>query len=149
LPARQRSFADFCATPRGITYLAAGHYDRTIEAYVDTFGADNIIVLRFEDIRRAPQRLMTQLCSYLGIGERPLPTNPANEGSSAKVSRVRHALPIIDSLPQGVRAVGKTLLALLPVSNAMMISEPEAAALRRKYADSNARTEALLSRLKH
>ena len=149
MPARQRSFADFCATPRGVAYLAAGHYDRTIEAYVATFGADRVMVLRFEDIRRAPQRLMTQLCTYLGIAEQPLPESPANEGSSAQVSRIRRLAPVIDSLPAGVRTAGKALLSLLPVSNAIMLSESEIGMLRNKYAESNEKTEKLIAGLKH
>ena len=53
LPATQRSFADYCATPSGIVHLNAGQFDKTILAYIDIFGSRRVRVLRFEDGRRA------------------------------------------------------------------------------------------------
>lgn len=147
LPAKQRSFADFCATPRGIAYLEAGYFDRTIEAYAEAFGPDRIMVSRFEDINKAPQRFMSQLCAYLGISEQPLPNSRANEGSSAQVSRIRRSAPFIDQLPASIRTIGKALLSVLPISNDMLLSDSEIAALRQKYETSNERTEKLIAQL--
>jgi hypothetical protein len=147
LPARRRSFADFRATPRGVAYLQAGYYDRTIKTYMDTFGTGNVMVLRFEDIGRAPQQFMSRLCRYLGIAEQPLPEGRANEGSTAQVARVRRSLPFIDQLPASMRRIGKTLLSIAPAGSETLLSETEISTLREQYVDSNKQTEKLLKQL--
>lgn len=148
LPAGQRSFSDFCATPRGMAYIQAGHFDRTIDAYAGAFGPDNLLVLRYEDIGMAPQRFMATLCSYLGIAEQPMPSARENEGSTARVAAVRRFLPQVDRLPPSVKAMAKNALALLPESRGTILSGGDIRMTRSLYASSNARTEKLLSQLK-
>jgi hypothetical protein len=149
LPNRMRSFSDFCKTPRGVAYLKAGHFDETIEAYAEVFGADRIAVLRFEDIKRAPEAFSAQLCAYLNIGSQPLPNIRANEGSTAQVARIRRAMPMVDRLPTIVRKAGKRLTSMLPKQSGIILSDNEINMIRDRYAKSNSRTDKLLAELMH
>jgi hypothetical protein len=147
LPAGQRSFADYCRTPRGIAYLQAGHYDRTIEAYAETFGSERVLVLQFDDIRKDPRQFLSRLCGFLGIAERALPTERANEGSTPQAARIRQLMPFVDRLPQPIKKLGKALLPFLPAGGESVLSDKETAAIREIYAESNRRTEKLLAGL--
>jgi hypothetical protein len=146
LPANRRTFADFCATPRGIAYLQAGYFDQTISAYADAFGSARVCVLRFEDITKAPQCFAEELCAFLNITTRPLPREPQNE-SSLQVARMRKLFPIVDRLPASIRAAAKPYARLLPIVRQTMLSDSEILLLRSLYAVSNQKTERLLSQL--
>ena len=102
LPWNHRSFADYCTTPSGIALLQAGHFDQTINAYLDLFGSDRIRVLRFEDIISAPKRFTAELCGFIGVSERPLPQRRENE-THAQIARVQRFFPFIEQLPRGVK----------------------------------------------
>ena len=93
LPWNCRTFSDYCTTPSGIVLLHAGHFDRTISAYIDLFGSKRIRVLRFEDIAAAPNRFVSELCSFVGISEQPLPGRRENE-THAQIARTSAIFPI-------------------------------------------------------
>jgi Sulfotransferase domain len=146
LPNDRRKFVDFCATPQGIVYLQAGHFDQTISAYADVFGGSRVHPLRFEDINRAPERFSAELCAFVGISERLIPQGRENE-SNAQVARIRRQFPIVDHFPTRVKKVLKPLAAHLPNGRGLILSRRETGILRNIYATSNQRTESLIAQL--
>jgi hypothetical protein len=147
LPAAQRRFADFCATPVGIVYLQAGHFDQTIQAYVDIFGSHRVRILRYEDLIAEPKRFTAELCAFIGISERPIPKMRQNE-TNAQVARFQRLFPIIDRLPRKMKvAMRPYATRLLPGGRGMILSSREVRILRSLYAASNQRTEKLLGQL--
>jgi hypothetical protein len=147
LPWNSRSFADYCTTPSGIVHLGAGHFDRIISVYVDTFGSNRVRVLHFEDIVRAPRRFTGELCSFLGVSERPLPQRRENE-THAQIARFQRSFPFIDQLPRGVKnALKPHAMRLLPGARRPILSSCEIRVLRSMYAASNQRAEKLIRRL--
>ena len=147
LPAGQRTFADFCATPRGIVYLQAGYFDVTIQAYIDAFGSDAMKVLRFEDIKRSPESFAAALTRFIGLDARPLPRDKANEGSTVRAAFIRQKFPGVDSLPPGLRRLGGNLISMLPGRGGSLLSPSEAQLLKGLYTVSNQRTDKLIGRL--
>jgi len=147
LPATQRSFPEYCSTPSGIVLLEAGHFDRTISAYADTFGSQRVSVMRFEDIVSAPRRFAAELCAFLGVSEHPLPQRRENE-SHAQIARILRYIPILDRLPRSVKdAIKPQAARLLPGARGMILSTRYVRMLRGIYAASNQRTEKLLNQL--
>lgn len=144
LPADRRSFADFCATPRGIAYLKAGHFDQTVEAYQRVFGRRNVLVMHTEDLAKDPDTFARKLCNFIGVEPRPIPQARANPGSANRVVSIRTQFPIVDKLPVGVKALGKALLTKLPPAKGSILTPTEAAEIRARYAESNARMKHLL-----
>jgi hypothetical protein len=147
LPARERSFTDFCTTPTGVAFLKAGHFDQTISAYVSVFGRDRVCVLRFEDISEAPRRFMAKLCAFIGISEQPLPRGRENE-THAQIARIQRLFPFIESLPRGVKdALKPHAMRLIPGARGSILSSRDVRMLRGIYAASNQRTERLIRQL--
>jgi hypothetical protein len=147
LPGAQRSFADYCATPSGIVLLQAGHFDRTIEAYVDVFGRNRVRVLRFEDIVSAPKRFAADLCSFIGVSERPLPQQREND-THAQIVKIQRLFPIIERLPRSVKSALKSYAArLLPGARSPILPSSDIRILRSMYVLSNQRTDKLIQQL--
>jgi hypothetical protein len=147
LPAAQRSFADYCTTPYGSVLLQAGYFDRTIRAYLDTFGSTQVCVLRYEDIVEAPERFVAQLCAFIGISVRPLPQRRENE-SHAQIAKLLRLFPSIGRLPREVKdAIKPRVARLLPGARGVLLSSRDIRMLRSIYAVSNQHTEKLISQL--
>jgi len=147
LPAAQRSFADYCATPYGTVLLQAGHFDKTITAYLDIFGSNRICVLRYDDLVNAPGRFTARLCAFIGIAEQPLPPRRENE-SHAQIARLLRLFPIVGRLPRSAKdAIKPRAARLLPGARGMLLSSRELRLLRSVYVLSNQRTEKLIERL--
>jgi len=147
LPWDRRSFADYCSTPSGIVHLNAGHFDQTISAYIDVFGSDRVRVLRFERIVDAPRQFTAELCSFIGVSERPIPQKRENE-SHAQIAHILRFFPFIQGLPKGVKtALTPYAERLLPGRRANILSSRDIRMLRGMYAASNQRTERLISQL--
>ena len=147
LPDTHRSFADYCTTPSGVVFLQAGHYDKIIQVYIDMFGSERVRVLRFEDIVGAPKQFAAELCAFIGISERLLPQNRANE-THALMTRIQRFLPIVERLPQSVKdALKPHALRLLPGRRTQILSSHDVRILRSMYAASNQRTEKLIAQL--
>jgi Sulfotransferase family len=147
LPWNRRSFSDYCTTPSGIVLLQAGHFDQTIRAYVDVFGAPRVHVLRFEEIARSPNRFAAELCNFLGVSQRPLPRRRENE-SHAQIARIQRVFPFIELLPRGVKdAIKPHAMRLIPGARGAILSSRDTRMLRNIYAASNGRTEKLIAQL--
>ena len=146
LPWNKRSFADYCTTPSGVVMLEVGHFDRTIGAYVDVFGSNRICVLRFEDIATAPKRFMAELCSFIGISEREIPLERANE-THAQIARIQRFLPVIESLPKSVKNTLRARVRWVPGGRGNILSSRDIRILRCMYAASNERAHKLISQL--
>jgi Sulfotransferase domain len=146
LPNSRRKFVDFCATPQGIVYLQAGHFDQTISAYAEIFGSSRVHPLRFENINRAPRRFSAELCAFMGISEHLIPQRRENE-SNAQVARIRRQFPIVDHFPARIKNILKPFAAHLPNGRGLILSYREIGILRNIYATSNQRTEKLIAQL--
>ncbi len=147
LPAAQRSFADYCATPYGTVLLQAGHFDRTITAYLDIFGSNRICVLHYDDLVNAPNRFAARLCAFIGIAEQQLPARRENE-SHAQIARLLKLFPIVGRLPRSAKdAIKPRAARLLPGARGMLLSSRELRLLRSIYVLSNQRTEKLIEQL--
>jgi Sulfotransferase family len=147
LPWNRRSFADYCTTPSGIVLLQAGHFDRTIRAYVDVFGAHRVGVLRFEELAGAPMRFAAELCGFIGVSERPLPKRRENE-THAQIARIQRFFPFIERLPRKVKSALKpAAMRFTPGARAAILSSRDLRMLRAIYAVSNHRTEKLIRQL--
>lgn len=147
LPAGQRSFTDYCATPYGAVLLQAGHFDRTISTYLDIFGANRVCVLHYEDIVKAPARFTARLCAFIGISERPLPARRENE-SHAQIARILRLFPIVGRLPRKAKdAIKPRAARLMPGARGVLLSSGEVRLLRSIYALSNQHTEKLIKQL--
>ncbi len=147
LPAGKRAFADFCATPAGIAYLQAGHFDQTIRAYVDVFGSQNVRVLRYEDLVSAPERFVAELCGFIGISVKAIPQRRENETNS-QIARILRLFPIIERLPANVKAALKPHAArVLPGGRGVLLSARDIQMVHGIYAASNERTDKLLAQL--
>lgn len=147
LPSGSRSFGDFCSTPRGVAYLEAGHYDRTIRAYGDVFGLHNLCVIRFEQLRRAPDDFVGEICRFLGVGAPAAPRTAVNQSSSVAVSQIRQRLPVLEKIPAPIRRRLRSVAGILPTSGASVLSMDMQSAIKAFYTASNQRTEVLLARI--
>jgi Sulfotransferase family len=147
LPWNCRTFNDYCTTPSGIVHLNAGHFDRTISAYVDLFGSNRIRVLRFEDIAAAPKSFVSGLCAFVGISEQPLPERRENE-THAQIARLQRFVPMIERLPRNIKNILKPhAMRLVPGGRGRVVSARQIRMLRGIYAASNQRTERIIAQL--
>lgn len=149
LPERQRSFEDFCLTPRGHIYREAAHYDRTIHAYGERFGLSNLCVLRFELLRMSPETFLARTSEFLGVDLVTLPSGVVNPSSSPAVSRIRRRLPYLDRLPGPVKKLLRRAADAVPTMNSPILSADVRASIAASYAESNRRTEDLLVQIEH
>jgi len=147
LPWNCRTFIDYCTTPSGIVHLNAGHFDRTITAYIDLFGSKRVRVLRFEDIAAAPNRFASELCSFVEISERPLPGRRENE-THAQIARLQRLIPLIERLPRNIKnALKPHAMRLIPGARGRIVSSGQIRMLRGIYAASNQRTEKIVAQI--
>jgi len=145
LPRNQRSFKDFCETPRGIVYRKVAHYDETLEAYVDVFGAENVCVLKFEDLVNNKPRLEASVCDFLAISHKPMSRTAANEGSSNTVAKLRAGFPVIDKMPVSLKRHGRTIVNALPSLNGPILDKRQMTEIKDQYARSNQRLAEIIA----
>jgi hypothetical protein len=147
LPSTKRSFSDYCYTPYGAVVLRAGHYDLTIRAYIDIFGADRVCVLRYEDLVYSREKFSDRLCAFIGISQRPISLQRANE-SHAQIANFQRIFPFISRLPRKVKdAIKPRAARLLPGARRVILSSTEIGMVRSQYAVSNRHTEKLIDAL--
>lgn len=144
LPQRKRSFRDFCETPRGKVYLAAGYFDRTVEAYAGVFDPHNVKVMRLEYLIDDSEEFARALCQFLGVQNVPVPIGTENRGSTNTSATLRARFPFVDKLPSRVRKLGSNVLTWSSSDNSPILSEMEINEIRERYAASNERLALLL-----
>ena len=144
LPPRQRTFADFCATPLGRVYLMAGHVDHLVEAYQTVFGRSSVSVIRVEEFATNPTMAASSLCRFLGVHTQPFPTGKANEGSKNNVAAIHARFPIIERAPAFVRKAGRAVVSRLIADRPTIFSRNEIEQIQARYRESNRRVNALL-----
>ena len=147
LPDHQRTFEDFCQPPRGLIYLEAGHYDRTIRAFAETFGLHNLCVLRFEELRRSPDAFVAQVSGFLGVDVASKPTGVVNPSSSPLITRIRQRLPYLERIPAPIKRMLRRGQGVVQVKSSTILSAETRSSIDASFAESNRRTEDLLARI--
>lgn len=71
LPVGQESLFDFLSTPEGKVVLDVGMYDRVVNIYDELFGQEQVLVLPMERLEREEDLALRDLCTFLGIEQRP------------------------------------------------------------------------------
>jgi hypothetical protein len=113
-----RSLAAVLAEP-GNAYLANSSYFRALEPYAMRFPREQILVIRFEDLVRAPFEAWDRTLSFLGLASRPAPGTAHNvtrenaQWSPAFGFLKRRGLVSLRNaarLPAPVRRLGKRVL---------------------------------------
>ena len=70
-PQRERELPERLRFTRPYSYFSRGLYADLLQPYLERFSKDARLVLRFEDLVAAPERLATRLHRFLGVNERP------------------------------------------------------------------------------
>lgn len=65
--AEGRNLPAYCPEPAQLQYGQIYSYHDQIARYFEVFGRDAVKVLRFEDIRDAPQRVIAELLDFVGV----------------------------------------------------------------------------------
>lgn len=50
-------------------YIEVGMYSNQIQAYLDSFGPDNVLILFYDDLVRDPQAYLRQVLAFLGVDQ--------------------------------------------------------------------------------
>lgn len=153
LPAGQHRFRDFLTTPEGQVLLNGGSYHRTLKAYFDLFGRENVDVALFEDVRDNETGMLRALCAFLGVRE--VPYDPQyrryNRGPSNAEVNVKSWLAAVGISPRTLaplRPLVRAIRARLPakLSAADPIPAEDCRMLGATYAESNRETARLIGR---
>lgn len=101
-------------------YLGHSMYERCFRPYIERFPRERLVVVRFEDLVRAPSPAWTTVLASLGLQMRPAPETTLNASGSKAQWRSgmawakRHrliSLRQVSKLPRPVRRVGRRLFA--------------------------------------
>jgi hypothetical protein len=57
----------YCPEPRQLQYGDVYAYDAQVARYLEVFGSDQVLILRFEDILRTPQQVVQNVLAFLGL----------------------------------------------------------------------------------
>lgn len=74
------------------SYVARSRYERQLTAYAKHFGADQLLILRSEDLFVDPQPLWQRLLAFLGLPPHPLPRLPRANAGAGEAQSVPHAV---------------------------------------------------------
>lgn len=153
LPPGRHKFSDFLTTLEGQLVRGGGFYDRTIGAYFDLFGRDNVRIALFEDIRDDEAAALKDLCAFLGVREAGY--DPAdrryNRGPSNAEVRLRDWLASVgvgSKQLAALRPLGRVVRAVLPQSrsHADPLTDADRRMIAELYGDSNCKTAQLIGR---
>ena len=149
LPPGRRSFAAFCDTPEGQILLRAGCYDLTLTAYMEAFGPDRVLLLRFEDLKADRQAFLARLHGFTGLEPLDFDAPPANTGRSGVTTLVHRRAPWLGKVPLPLRRLAKPALEALSgrLRTQDVLSKSERDMLRGFYVFSNQRTRALVTEM--
>ncbi len=114
-----RSLLDALREP-GNLYAGRSMYHRCLTPYIERYPRDRILVVRFEDLVRAPNPGWPAVLDFLSLPERPLPETAFNVSAEkgqwtrtwawAKRKRLIN-LHTVSRMPKPVRRVGKLVFA--------------------------------------
>ncbi|MBT05304.1 MAG: hypothetical protein CMM32_05415 [Rhodospirillaceae bacterium] len=140
-----RSFIDFCSTSKGKVLLRAGHYDLTIQAYIDEFGPENVKVLSFTQLSENRTDFLRELCEFFDLSPMPFTAPPQNSGRSKTAAKILKHLPRWAPDTPSLRKLGKQLVPLLGSKSKYTLSSEEKRFVQSFYDLSNLRMMQLLS----
>jgi hypothetical protein len=64
------------ARPRETSgYVVWGEYGRILQGYVDVFGADQLLVVFSDELRREPERVLAEIHGFIGVDPTFVPDN--------------------------------------------------------------------------
>ena len=66
--------------PRGNAYIARSLYSAQLERMFGLFPRENVLVLKYEDLRSRPERIVRQLFDFLGLEHRKVKNKRRNVG---------------------------------------------------------------------
>lgn len=129
-------------------FLRDSHYEQTLPIYEEIFGPDQFMIVSLENAREDPQRLWTELQSFLDLSEAPLPNpnpSPENPTGSARFRRLYRATvrPVKNYVPglyqrmlqnSVVRSAKRALLTILGTAEPESISAEQKRRLRDEFA---------------
>ena len=79
---RMRDDPDYLSFPRSyLSYLAMGQYAEQLEAWLDVFPSEQLLVLCTEDLPARQEESLASVCDHLGLPRAPLPLPERNTGS--------------------------------------------------------------------
>jgi hypothetical protein len=140
------------------TYVVAGEYGRILEAYLEHFEREQVLVALSADLDRAPGEVVTRVCEHIGVtphrprhlGERFYaggdPLVPAEAAADLKAYLERHAWPHTRH-PRQHREAFEFWLRLWnarPLEGSAVIAEDVAQALREHFAPDAAKLTTML-----
>lgn len=65
--ARGERLPSYCPEPRQLQYREIYSYTEQVKRYLDLFGRDRVLILRFEEIAHAPQAIADRVLDFLGL----------------------------------------------------------------------------------
>lgn len=97
-PAREAAAADALRYARPHAYFSRGLYADLLMPYLELFGRERVLCLRFEDLRKEPRGLTARLHQFLDVERRPQDAedlgvvNPSGAGPEAVPAGAREVL---------------------------------------------------------
>lgn len=132
-------------------YVTAGMYSQQVERYIDKFGKDSVLVLRFEDIQRDFGLVMARIWSFLGLEAVAVPpTARRNDAVLPRLQGLNHMLQqsgakevIRRVFPSSLKERAKQLYYGRPPAD-VRIDPEDARMLRERFAEDIMRLSDLL-----
>jgi len=121
-------------------------YHETADAYIEVFGAENVCVLRFEDLVNNRSFFESTVCDFLALSPVPMSMDVANKGSSNAVANLRAGFPILDRMPPILKRCGKALINALPSMSGPILDEKQILEIKDQFAQSNKKLAKIMSR---
>jgi hypothetical protein len=122
-----------------------GRYHTHLQRYLREFGAEQIHLTLFDDLRSDPQAFLDEVTGWLGIDRQPLseearrPQLPASRPRSAAMARMTKTGAVLARRHNGAELVGRVKRSRLvqqalyvPLGDRPTIPEPEAARIREE-----------------
>ncbi len=102
---------------RTYAYLNKGFYYRQLRRFADCFPMDKVLVLKFEDLKRSPQKTLNAVYGFLGVAPREAQMRTREIKNRTRVPRSRHVQHVARKLfrtSRAFRAVSRINLVLGP-----------------------------------
>lgn len=121
-------------------YVTAGLYWKQVERYLRIFGRDNVLILRFEDMKRDFGSVMARVWEFIGVAHRPLVDSVhENDASFPKAEILNRWLEVTQlkewirrSVPQRIKDRAKSIYYGWKPAE-MKLAEDDKARLKRVF----------------